>query len=64
MEEIRINAFDILKAHAESRGETVQAFVLRAIQETMYNDTHPHVLDSSKETMRRMVEQYNKAEGS
>lgn len=63
MEEIRINVSDVLKAHAESRGETVQAFILRAIQETMYNDTHKHTFDSSKETMRRMIEQYNKAEG-
>ncbi len=54
---------DAIQAHADSRGESVQAFILRAIQETMYNDTHKHAFDSSKETMRRMIEQYNKAEG-
>ena len=29
---------DIIKAHANSRGESVNAFMLRAVQETMARD--------------------------
>lgn len=54
---------DAIQAHADSRGESVQAFILRAIQETMYNDTHKHTFDSGKATMQRMIEQYNQPEG-
>ncbi len=32
---------DIVKAHAESRGESVNAFINRAIQETMERDNTP-----------------------
>lgn len=69
MDEIRIRMpkesglKDAIQAHAENYDKSVQAFILRAIQETMYNDTHKHTFDSSKETMQRMIEQYNKAEG-
>ncbi len=52
-----------IQAHAERRGESVQAFILRAVQETMYNDTHPRMLDSDREIRQRIIEQYNKAEG-
>ena len=44
MDEIRIRMpkesglKESIKAHAESKGESVQAFILRAIQETMRND--------------------------
>lgn len=54
---------EAIQAHAASRAESVQAFILRAIRETIYNDTHPHAFDSNKEAMRRMAEQYKKAEG-
>lgn len=29
---------DVIKAHAEAHGESVNAFILRAIQTTMQND--------------------------
>ena len=48
-----------IHAHAAQRGESVQAFILRAISETMYNDTHPRSLDSEREAMRRAFEQYH-----
>ena len=54
---------DTITAHAERRGESVQAFILRAVRDTMYNDTHPRTLDSDREIRRRLIEQYNKAEG-
>ena len=54
---------DTIQVHAEKRGESVQAFILRAIRETMYNDTHPRMLDSDREIRQRIIEQYNKAEG-
>lgn len=44
MDEIRIRVpkesglKESIKAHAESNGESVQAFIIRAIQETMRND--------------------------
>lgn len=44
MDEIRIRMpkesglKESIKAHAESNGESVQAFIIRAIQETMRND--------------------------
>ena len=44
MDEIRIRMpkesglKESIKAHAERKGESVQAFILRAIQETMRND--------------------------
>lgn len=40
---------DKIKTHAASRGESVQAFVLRAIKETMYHDTHCYMLDGEIE---------------
>lgn len=70
MDEIRIRMSkesglkDAIQAHAERRGESVQAFILRAIRDTMYNDTHPRTLDSERETMRRLFEQFHKAEGA
>ena len=54
---------DAIHTHAAQRGESVQAFILRAVQETMYNDTHPRTLDSDREIRQRIIEQYNKAEG-
>lgn len=47
MDEIRIRMpkesglKEAIQAHAESRGESVQAFILRAIQETMEKDKNP-----------------------
>lgn len=32
---------EAIQAHAESRGESVQSFILRAIQETMEKDKNP-----------------------
>lgn len=32
---------EAIQAHAEARGESVQAFILRAIKETMRNDKRP-----------------------
>ena len=32
---------DAIQAHAESRGESVQSFILMAIQETMEKDKNP-----------------------
>lgn len=51
MDEIRIRMSkesglkQIIQEHAESRNESVQAFILRAISETMYKDNHPTTLD-------------------
>lgn len=53
---------DAIRAHAEQRGESVHAFILRAIRETMYNDTHPRTMDSDREAMRRAFEQFHGAE--
>lgn len=53
---------DAIRAHAEQRGESVQAFILRAIRETMYNDTHPRMMDSDRESMRRAFEQFHGTE--
>lgn len=50
---------DAIHAHAAQRGESLQAFILRAIRETMYNDTHPRSLDGDREAMRRAFEQYH-----
>lgn len=69
MDEIRIRMSkesglkNTIQAHAERRGESVQAFILRAVRETLYNDTHPRTLDSDREIRQRIIEQYNKAEG-
>lgn len=47
MDEIRIRMpkesglKEAIQAHAEIRGESVQAFILRAIQETMEKDKNP-----------------------
>lgn len=68
MDEIRIRMSkesglkDAIQAHAEKRGESVQAFILRAVQETMYNDTHPRMMDSDREAMRRAFERFHGAE--
>lgn len=51
-----------IRAHAEQRSESVQAFILRAISETMYNDTHPRTMDSDREAMRRAFERFHSAE--
>ena len=48
--------------HAERRGESVQAFILRAIRETMYNDTHPRTMDSDREAMRKAFERFHRTE--
>lgn len=53
---------DAIRVHAEQRGESVQEFILRAIRETMYNDTHPRTMDSDREAMRRAFEQFHGAE--
>lgn len=53
---------DAIRAHAAQRGESVQAFILRAVQETMYNDTHPRTMDSDREAMRKAFEQFHGAE--
>ena len=53
---------EAIQAHAAQRGESVQAFILRAIRETMYNDTHPRSLDSDREAMRRAFEQFHGTE--
>lgn len=52
MDEIRIRMpkdsglKEAIQAHAESKGESVQAFIIRAINETMARDNRPpHVLD-------------------
>lgn len=36
---------DIIRQHAESRGESVNAFILRAVEQTMRQDNHPYILD-------------------
>lgn len=53
---------DAIRAHAAQRSESVQAFILRAISETMYNDTHPRSLDSDCEAMRKAFEQFHGTE--
>lgn len=53
---------DAIRAHAAQRGESVQAFILRAISETMYNDTHPRMMDSDREAMRKAFERFHSAE--
>lgn len=46
MDEIRIRMSkesglkETIQTHAESRGESVQAFIIRAITETIERDTH------------------------
>lgn len=50
---------DAIRAHAAQRGESVQAFILRAIRDTMYNDTHPRMMDSDREIRQRIIDQYN-----
>lgn len=50
---------DAIRAHAAQRGESVQAFILRAIRDTMYNDTHPRTMDSEREAMRKAFEQFH-----
>ena len=53
MDEIRIRMpkesglKEAIQAHAESRGESVQAFIIRAITETMSRDKHTIKLDGS-----------------
>lgn len=37
--DVRIEKYTDIKAHAESRGESVNGFVKRAIDETMKRDT-------------------------
>lgn len=51
-----------ITTHAEQRGESVQAFILRAIRETMYNDTHPRTMDSDREAMRKAFERFHRTE--
>lgn len=51
-----------IRAHAEQRSESVQAFILRAISETMYNDTHPRTMDSDREAMRKAFERFHRTE--
>lgn len=53
---------DAIRAHAAQRGESVQAFILRAIRDTMYNDTHPRTMDSEREAMREAFEQFHGTE--
>lgn len=36
---------DIIRQHAESRGESVNAFILRAVEQTMHQDKRPYKLD-------------------
>lgn len=43
----------VILAHAASRGETVEQFVMRAIMETMENDNSPHMLDGETVTMMK-----------
>lgn len=51
MDEIRIRMTkesglkEAIQAHAETRDGSVQAFILRAIKETMYNDEHHYRMD-------------------
>ena len=51
MDEIRVRMpkesglKDAIQAHAQEHGESVQAFILRAITETMYKDQCSPVLD-------------------
>ena len=44
-DEIKVRVFkgdkDTIKAHAESRGESLNGFINRAINETIERDTHP-----------------------
>ena len=35
---------DTMQAHAKQRGETIEAFILRAIQETMRNDNRKGIV--------------------
>lgn len=35
---------ETIQAHAESKGESVQSFIIRAIIETMDRDTNPEIL--------------------
>ena len=41
----------VILAHAASRGETVEQFVMRAIVETIENDKSPQRLDGGHPTM-------------
>lgn len=57
MDEIKIRMYkesglkDAIKAHAEERGESVQAFILRAITETMCRDAACFRLDGDPPKM-------------
>lgn len=53
---------DAIHTHAAQRSESVQAFILRAISETMYNDTHPRTMDSDREAMRKAFERFHRTE--
>lgn len=51
---------DAIRAHAESNGESVQAFILRAIQETMRNDKRKGIVLDGEGT--QWVKDYLKEE--
>lgn len=39
---------EAIQSHAEGRGESVNAFILRAIAETINRDNHPTTLDGQQ----------------
>ncbi|MBR6171573.1 MAG: hypothetical protein IKQ49_00145 [Eubacterium sp.] len=39
--DMKLKAYEDMKAHAEGRGETINGFIKRAIQETMDRDNAP-----------------------
>lgn len=49
-----------IEAHAASRGESVEDFVLRAIKKTMYQDMHPHTLDGEMIDEEEEIQKYLK----
>lgn len=58
MDEIRIRIpkesglKSAIQSHAEDRGESVQAFILRAIRETIDRDLHPYILDGHAQDVK------------
>ncbi len=47
---------DVIKAHADSRGESVNAFITRAIQETIERDTEAGGISLSPDTVKAAQE--------
>jgi hypothetical protein len=53
---------DAVQNHISSTGESANTFVLRAIRETMYRDTHQSVLDGeTPPAIQAFLDEYKKA---